>query len=106
MPIFESRISNRLDYSENVLLVSIDNGAIRKRQSYYWARSNALERIDLLRQFGVDVLICDGITEFYANQFENSSIKVIPWISGEVDQVLTQYLAGTLARDKLTSEGD
>jgi len=101
MPIFESRISNRLDYSENVLPVSVDNAAIRKRESYCWARLNPLEKIDLLKRLRVDVLICDGITEFYAHQFENSPIQVIAWVSGEVEEVLTRYLEDKLLAPKV-----
>ncbi len=101
MPIFESRISNRLDYSENVLVVVVENAAIRKRESYCWARANPLERIDLLKRLRVDVLICDGITEFYTNQFENSPIQVIAWVSGEVEDVLARYLEDKLVAPKV-----
>lgn len=105
LPVFGSRISNRLDYSENVLFVAIEDGAIQEQHSYHWAHANPLERIGILEQNGVDLLICDGITEFYANQFENSPIQVISWISGDVIEVLTRYLEGGLVQDKLTSEG-
>ena len=43
-----------------------------------------------------DVLICDGITEMYKNQLADRNIKVIPWIKGEIEEVLKQYLNGEL----------
>jgi len=106
IPIFGSRISNRLDSSENVLLVAIEDGAIKKRESYYWALANPLEKIDMLRQFGVDVLICDGITEFCSNQLANNPIQVIPWVSGETEEVLAHYLEGKFSNKILMDEGE
>ena len=101
IPVFGSRISNRLDYSEKVLFVAIEDGVILDQHFYNWAHANPLERVGILERNGVELLICDGITEFYANQFENSPIRVIPWISGDVNEVLRRYLAGTLIQHKL-----
>jgi predicted Fe-Mo cluster-binding NifX family protein len=99
IPVFGNRISNRLDSSENVLLVAIENDVIKKRESYYWALANPLEKIDMLRQFGVEVLICDGITEFCSNQLANTPIEVIPWVSGEIEDILIEYLAGQFSKE-------
>lgn len=107
IPIFENRISNRLDCSENILFISIENGVVKKRQTFHWALAKPLEKINSLIHLGVNVLICDGITEFYSSQLKNTPIQVIPWVSGEVDDVLAQYLEGKLsANQTLTSKGE
>jgi predicted Fe-Mo cluster-binding NifX family protein len=106
VPIVGNRISNRLDCSENILLVSIEKGVIKKRETIRFVQANPTAKINMLVQLGVDVLICDGITEFYSNKLQNSPIQVIPWISGEVEEVLAQYLEGKLPKNKVTSQGD
>lgn len=106
IPVYGNRISNRLDCSKDVLLVYIENGRIDKRETYHWAQANPWEKIEMLLHLGVNILICDGITEFYANQLRNTPVKVIPWISGEVDEILVQYLEGNFVEDKLKSEGE
>jgi len=106
IPIFENRISNRLDCSDNILLISIENGSVNKRQTFYWAPAKPLEKINLLLHLKVNVLICDGITEFYSSQLKNTPIQVIPWISGEVDEVLARYLDGKLTDQIISCNGE
>ena len=96
IPFFGNRISNRLDCSENFLFVSIQNGMIKKCKKIRVVQKKPSALVNILNQLEVDVLICDGITEFYAQQLENAHIQVIPWISGEVENVLSKYLEGKL----------
>ena len=51
------------------------------------------------------MLICDGITEFCSNQLANTPIQVIPWVSGEVEEVLANYLAGEFSKEPV-KEGE
>jgi len=105
--IFGNRISNRIDCCETVLLVSIEKGVIKKREKVHLVQTNPSMKLDMLIELGVDVLICNGITRFCSNKLSDSNIEVIPWISGEVEEVLTQYREGRLtnfeAPEKLRS---
>ena len=101
IPFFGNRISNRLDCSENFLFVSIENGIITKCKKIRVVQKKPSALVNILSQLEVDVLICDGITEFYANQLDNAHIQVIPWISGEVEDVIDRYLAGKLISKKI-----
>ncbi|MBC8179771.1 hypothetical protein H8E88_01490 [candidate division KSB1 bacterium] len=96
IPFFKKRVSNRLDSSENILIVSIKSGAIESRKKIRLIHSEPLMMINILTQLKVNVLLCGGITEYYAKQFTLSRIKVIPWISGELEEVLDLYLQGRL----------
>jgi predicted Fe-Mo cluster-binding NifX family protein len=96
IPVFGSRVSSRLDCSECVLLVTIEDGNVVRRQETRWMHVNPLEKIRLLLQEGVDVLICGGLTETCANMLHDTTIEVIPWVRGEVEQILFQFTEGTL----------
>jgi predicted Fe-Mo cluster-binding NifX family protein len=97
--VFGNRVSSRLDCSESVLLVSIDDKAIVQRQEMRWTHLNALEKIPFLHQEGVTLLICGGLTETCANLFQESGIQVASWVRGEVEEVLLQFLQGRLRTD-------
>ncbi|MCA9735705.1 MAG: hypothetical protein H6696_00285 [Deferribacteres bacterium] len=100
IPVFGDRISNRLDCSENVLLVSIENGQVIKRDTCHLAEIDSFSKLGLLANLGIDVLICNGITEFFENRLSDRHIQIIPWISGEAETILEQYLQGTLLTEK------
>ncbi len=102
IPIFDNRISNRLDCCENILLVSIENGEVTNREAFHWAQANPLEKINSLVHLGVEVIICDGLTEFYSNKLKDSPIEVVPWIHGQVEEVLARYLRGELSAEAVT----
>jgi predicted Fe-Mo cluster-binding NifX family protein len=96
IPVFGNRVSSRLDCSESVLLVTIEDGSVVRRQETRWTHVIPLEKIRLLVQEGVDVLICGGLTETCANMLHDTDIEVIPWVRGEIVQILFQFTEGKL----------
>lgn len=97
IPVFAGRISNRLDCSESILLVTIKNSEIVKRSTFHLNHSIPSARLKSLLELGIDVLICNGIPDFYLFGLRDRNILVIPWISGDVENILTEYLDGTLS---------
>jgi len=100
IPIFGSRVSSRIDCAESFLLVSVERGEIRKRETVRLVATNHLEKINMLIKLDPDVLICGGLTEVCANKLQSSHLQVLPWIHGEAEEVLSLYLEG-----KLQAEG-
>ncbi len=96
IPIFGNRVSSRLDCSESFLLITIDDGTIIERREMRWTSASILERRHVLLEEGVSVLICGGLTDTCAHLLRDSNIEVIPWIRGEVEDVLLRFLRGTL----------
>jgi predicted Fe-Mo cluster-binding NifX family protein len=98
IPIFGTRVSSRLDCAESVLLVTVDDSTVKKREQVRLVQTNPLEKINMLIQLGVEVVICGGITEICSNKFNDCGMQVIPWVRGEAEEVLSQFLAGKLAK--------
>jgi predicted Fe-Mo cluster-binding NifX family protein len=96
IPIYENRISNRLDCSENMFLYSVDKKKIESQEIVRLVQASPSAKLNMLLDLGIDVLICNGITDFYSRKLSESNIKVIPWISGEVDEIIKQYINGKL----------
>jgi predicted Fe-Mo cluster-binding NifX family protein len=96
LPIFGSRISPRFDYASFFLIVTVEEGKIIDRTEISVSDADCWRRIEAIRELGVESLICGGIDENSARILENHKIQLIPWIAGEVENTLKNYLKGNL----------
>ncbi|MFC1529357.1 NifB/NifX family molybdenum-iron cluster-binding protein [Gemmatimonadota bacterium] len=55
-----------------------------------------LDRVRLLRDQGVDTVICGGVQDVLEECLLGSGIEVISWVTGRVDSLLELYLRGQL----------
>ena len=96
IPTFNSRVSPRFDFAPKVLIATVDKGKIVEREHYSLISLNTIRRGILLREHGVDVLICGGISNFSVRLLSENGIKVIPMVAGELEDVLEQFALGHL----------
>ncbi|MGK7313514.1 MAG: NifB/NifX family molybdenum-iron cluster-binding protein [Candidatus Longimicrobiales bacterium M2_2A_002] len=54
------------------------------------------DRVRLLRDRGVDCVICGAIQDIYEDVLRTSGFEVISWVSGFVEDLLALYLRGGL----------
>lgn len=94
---YKNRISSRLDSADEILLLSIENRQVRKRETIKIIPSGPLDKIHQIVELNPDVLICGGLTQLCDNKLKNSSITVIPWTKGNAEDVLKQFLEGKLS---------
>lgn len=97
MSTFRDRISSRIDAADEVLLISLQNRTIKKRETIRIIPSSPLDKIQQIIQLNPDVLICGGLTQMCDNMLNNSEVSVIPWVKGNTEKVLNQFLDGTLS---------
>lgn len=94
---FRDRISSRLDSADEILLLSVENRQVRKRETIRIIPSGPLDKIHQIVQLNPDILICGGLTELCNNKLKNSKITIIPWVKGNADEVLNSFLKGKLS---------
>jgi len=71
----------------------------------YTLRSrDPFDRLRLLRQQEVDVIICGGVQEAYEAALAAYGCEVITWVSGEVDDLLELYMRGRLVPGRQVPE--
>ena len=99
IPIFKSRVSVRLDCAEYIHLVTIEKDKIKSRETVRLVSTNPLEKIKVLIQLNPDVLICGGLTEYCSNRLKQTDIQIIPWIQGDIEEILSLYLKSKLKKD-------
>jgi predicted Fe-Mo cluster-binding NifX family protein len=70
----------------------------RMEQVDYPLRSrDPFDRVRLLRDRGVDTLICGAVQDVYEDLLRASGFVVISWVSGFVEDLLALHLRGALA---------
>jgi len=97
VPIFGSRISPRFDYAPRFLFLVIDEeGNIVGQEEVQSQDWTPMERVSYLRKKGIETLICGGVPNFLHSLLDGYGIRVIPWITGEADEVIRLFLKGRL----------
>ena len=96
VPLFGTLVSPRFDCGAELLVAEVDGGSVTTGRQTAETATNPLQRVAHLRQLGVDVVVCGGITGFVHRQLEANGIRVIPWISGEAGDALDALARGDL----------
>jgi predicted Fe-Mo cluster-binding NifX family protein len=89
---WEGRVSPLFDSTRRLLIADIRSRTVISKHYVFFDCDSAFSRAARLNDLGVDVLICGGISDSYANQIEARGIEIIPFSSGDVDEALEGYL--------------
>ena len=96
MPTWNESVSSLFDTASQLLVVEVDKGEEYSRFetdiSEHFLHSKAMR----LREMGIDTLICGAISEQGARMITTAGIELIPWISGQVDEVFQAFLRGNV----------
>ena len=105
LTFWENRISPVFDCARRLLIVDIvDRTALDKHfKNFHY--DSPFSRAGELSNLGVKVLICGAVSDLFANAIETYGIKIIPFVTGAVDEVLDAYLMGTLSSSKFLMPG-
>lgn len=95
IPNFGERISPRIDYAESLQQIQIEENKIISRETIKILSHSNLDRANQLIRINPNTIICDGISNLLFDKLVKNGIKVIPWIHGNVQEVLQNYLEGT-----------
>ncbi len=89
-------IAPRFEHSATITIYTIRNRAIVDQVDYTLQSKEAFDRIRLLRDQGVESVICGGVQTAVENILEANGIKSISWVSGSVDELLDLFVRGKL----------
>ena len=91
VPVFRSRISPVFDVAHLCLLVSLENGNEAERKEVALRGKLPLERVAVLKEAGVHVLICGGITGTTRFLAETAGMRVLAGVAGDVEGVIRAF---------------
>jgi len=96
IPVFQNRVSPVFDWSTRLFVISTDEDQELSREEVNLASDPPASRIDHLAGLSIDLLLCGGISSPLFALVESRGIQVIPWIAGEVDDVVRAFLKGQI----------
>ncbi|MBF0302516.1 MAG: NifB/NifX family molybdenum-iron cluster-binding protein [Desulfamplus sp.] len=91
---WEDRISPVFDSARTLLVVEIKEQKVVSRSIEQFNKSilcNIAEMVTRLNLLKIDVLICGAISEIPSNIIQSNGIKLIPFISGNIEEIIAAY---------------
>jgi len=96
LPVWEGRVSPVFDTARRLLLVDCDDAVEVARSEEPLTERLAPRRAARLMDLGANVLICGAISRPLASMLASYGIQVVPFVSGDAEEVLSTYLSGGL----------
>jgi predicted Fe-Mo cluster-binding NifX family protein len=105
IPIWQGRISPVFDVAGQLLLVDLTDDREVVREEHLIEETTVEERTRKLSEFGVEMLICAGISRVLEASLIERGIQVIARICGNVEEVLAAYNSGSLGEKRFAMPG-
>jgi predicted Fe-Mo cluster-binding NifX family protein len=94
LTVWEKRISPVFDSAAMLLIAEIENSEVTAKYTEPFNPEMPSQLAMSLNVQDVDTLICGAISEVPADMIEAEGIKLIPFISGDVYEILNFYAKG------------
>jgi hypothetical protein len=75
-----------------VLLVDIEDQAIRQERHVYWEELSPSEKIEKLKQWNAHLLLCGGISSSNKAKLESLHVEVVSELRGKAKSVLERWV--------------
>lgn len=105
IPVYGDFVSNVFDFAHKLLLVDIENGKETKRLEVGLEGLSLSQRADHLKAHGVEVLICGAVSQLLADMVIQAGIEILPYVTGNIEDVIGAYMAGQLVRPEFCMPG-
>ena len=105
IPTWQGRVSPVFDSAQRLLIVDAADGSETGRSEEGLGSGLLPQRVARLKELGVDVLVCGAISRPLAGMIAASGIVLVPFISGECDEVLAAYLRGEIPSPQFLMPG-
>ncbi len=96
IPIWQGRISPVMDAATRLLVVEYENNCEINRIEESIAGKSTFQLASHLADMGVNLLICGAISHPLYSMVAAQKITVIPWITGQIEEVLDAYQGNRL----------
>ena len=94
--IWNDRVSPVFDVAGNVLLVEANQDEVSRREVLALPMDSAIDKLEFLSAEKVDVLVCGAISRPIQSAVEARGIKVYPFCSGSIDELVSAWLDNSI----------
>ncbi|HBI14118.1 MAG TPA: hypothetical protein DDY20_01115 [Desulfobulbaceae bacterium] len=92
--VWGHRVSPVFDSARNLLVAELIDGSIASQSTLKFDPDRPLLLVQMLHAQNITVIICGAVSEGPANMLESAGIELIPFIAGDVRQVLETFIRG------------
>ncbi len=103
--VWNQRVSPLFDSARTIVVLKIEDGRVTDHSEASLDMTMPYSRVQRLHQLGVEVLICGAISRPLATLCASAGIELIPWVAGELDQVIEAFITNSLHDPVLTMPG-
>jgi len=96
IPTWNGRVSPVFDTASRLLVVEVEEEGECSRFETDITDNFLPSKTIRLTGLGIDTLICGAISRPLAYMITTAGIKLVPWISGQVEDILQAFLKGNL----------
>lgn len=105
IPIWENRVSPVLDTANRLLIIELNGKTEQGREIYNLPVSHIFQRTRYIRELHVNTMLCGALSRPFHRMLVESGIRVYPWLTGEVQDVVNAYLDDNLADARFALPG-
>ena len=96
IPRMGEHVAPCLEYCATMSIFVLEGERVVEQIDFPLRSREPFDRLRLLREQQVDVIICGGLQEAYEAALSAYDWELISWVSGGVDDLLELYLRGQL----------
>ena len=101
-----SRIAPVFDVADRICLVDTSDGQDRSsRETQQLTACLPVQKALQLAELGVEILVCGAISRSLNETIAAYGIKLIPFVAGELDEVIQAWISGKLDRESFIMPG-
>jgi len=105
LSVFNGRISPVFDVSRQLLVLDLGDGGVMAREEASFEHDDPMHRTSRLAGLKVDTLICGAISRQLASSINACGIRMIPFIAGDIEEVIDAFLSNGLPAPELAMPG-
>ena len=94
MTVWGDRVSPVLDSARTLLVAEIAGGKVVERRLEFFEAGYLPQLIQIIRQNGVELLICGAVSRELASRIETCNVELVPFLAGDVELILETYARG------------
>jgi predicted Fe-Mo cluster-binding NifX family protein len=102
---WDNRIAPVFDTARKIHLVEVESGRIAAESSEPLRDDLPVQRAFHLAELGVDTLVCGAISKPLHEMIASHGIQVIPFVAGDLVEIILAWRAGALCGDAFTMPG-
>lgn len=102
---WDNRIAPVFDTAQNIRLLTMEADQITEEKEEIMPDDLPIQKAERLSELGVSTLVCGAISRPMRNLIEARGIALIPFIAGELREVINAWLSSRLQNDSFAMPG-